>query len=74
LEEISSEKKKLGKKHHALLDDVKNFADNVSAKVMHDNYHNMNSEAREEEDMEKIKKSFMTSRRRRSPARPKGRQ
>jgi hypothetical protein len=56
VEEISSEKKKLEKKHHALLDDFKKIADNVSTKVMHDNYNYMNAHAHEDEDMEKIKK------------------
>jgi hypothetical protein len=58
VEEISLEKKTLEKKHHALLDDFKNFADNVSTKVMPDNCHNMNAQAREEEYMENIKKEL----------------
>jgi hypothetical protein len=57
VKEISSEIKKLEEKHHALLDDVKNFTDNLSTKVMHDNYHKLNAEAHEEEEM-KIKKEL----------------
>jgi hypothetical protein len=55
VEEISSKIKKPEKKHHTLLDDVKNFADNLSTK---DNYHKLNAEDREEEEMEKIKKGL----------------
>jgi hypothetical protein len=50
VEEISIEKKKLQKKHHILLDDVNNWMNNTTFKVMKENFQKLKAEAIENEE------------------------
>jgi hypothetical protein len=50
VEEISIEKKKLEKKHHILLDDVNNWMNNTTSKVMSENFQKLKAKATENEE------------------------
>jgi hypothetical protein len=55
VEEISEEKKKIEKTYFSLLVDVKKFTNETKKKLIHQNFHKIMADTREDEEMEELK-------------------